>query len=62
MCLSVIFLQTDGFTLFYTHRAYEAFKYGHNSGIPYTPYSFRFRIRIRVGITIRIRVRVRVRD
>ena len=43
---------------------------GHNSGIPYVPYSFRVRIgvrirvriRIRVGIRIMVRVRIRVRD
>ena len=36
----------------------------HNSGIPYTPYTFRVRIRvgIRVRIRIRVRVRIRVRD
>ena len=32
-----------------------------NSGIPYTPYTFRVRVRIRVRIRIRVRVRVRVR-
>ena len=33
--------------------------FGHNSGIPYTPYSFR--VRIRVGIRVRVRVSVRIR-
>ena len=32
-----------------------------NSGIPYTPYTFRVRIRIRVRIRVRVRVRVRIR-
>ena len=34
------------------------FEIGHNSRIPYAPYSFRVRIRIK----IRVRDRVRVRD
>ena len=29
----------------------------HNSGIPYTPYSFRVRIRVRISVRVRIRVR-----
>ena len=33
----------------------------HNSGISYTPYSFRVRIRVRIRIRVRVRVRVRVR-
>ena len=33
----------------------------HNSGIPYTPYTFRVRIRIRIRVRVRIRIRVRVR-
>ena len=37
-------------------------KLRHNSGIPYTPYSFRVRIRIRVRISVSVRVRIRVRD
>ena len=33
----------------------------HNSGIPYTPYSFRARIRVRIRIRVRVRISVRVR-
>ena len=31
------------------------FKFGHNFGIPYAPYSFRVRIRIRIMIKVKIR-------
>ena len=33
----------------------------HNSGIPYTPYTFRVRIRVRIRIRVRVRARVRIR-
>ena len=33
----------------------------HNSGIPYTPYSFRVRIRIRIRVRVKVRISVRVR-
>ena len=37
------------------------FKNQHNSGIPYTPYTFRVRIRVRIRVKVRVRVRVRIR-
>ena len=34
---------------------------GHNSRIPYAPYSFRVRIRDRIRVRVRVRIRVRFR-